>query len=327
VQHRSVLWTKGTLLASASVLAIAISVPQAIAADMPVKAPPMHTYAPAPVVNPWTWWVEGGAQGLVGDPYVPGFTPPFDAEPKSWGWSAAIGFDYRFNAAWHLSAAFRYGSNKTKTSTSTQNGLFGPGVPITTVTTGTVVGTGPNSASRKEYNWTADFAVGRDIGIGIGTSQVKVGVRVAQIRGKTDGSASWSVPSFFGGTTSSSSYHQTNKFTGAGPRIAIEGNAPISGPWSLDYMAGNNRYLPLHLRLSAQRLLQQRRCGVQSGCNAGHFLPANAQYAYILELPCRRLSGWHARLRFWRQRDQYQSRLPRPQPAAYRNVLTGRRLA
>ena len=55
----------------------------------------------------WTWWIEGGGQGVIGDPYVPGLSPAFDAKPSNWGWDAAAGFDYRFNGYWHVSADFR----------------------------------------------------------------------------------------------------------------------------------------------------------------------------------------------------------------------------
>ena len=77
--------------------------------------------------------------------------------------------------------------------------------------------------------------VGREMGIGGGPSQFKVGLRVAQINGTTDGSGS----AANGSTVVNYAYSQTNKWTGYGPRVALEGNTPLSaGPWSIDYMIG-----------------------------------------------------------------------------------------
>jgi hypothetical protein len=83
--------------------------------------------------------------------------------------------------------------------------------------------------------------VGRDMNIGLGSTQAKLGVRVASIRGTTTGSASWNVP-----TTASTSavaahnlsYTQESKFLGVGPRAALEGSVPLGGAWSFDYNVG-----------------------------------------------------------------------------------------
>src|SRR5262249_12681821 len=112
---------RSLLLASVSSVAIAIGASDAVAADMATKAPPLAPAPPTP--RPWTWWIEGGAQRLDGnDPYVPGFNStvqlpfaqspaPFATPAQQWGWSAAIGVDYRLDAFWHVSANFRYGQN------------------------------------------------------------------------------------------------------------------------------------------------------------------------------------------------------------------------
>jgi hypothetical protein len=192
---------------------------------LPMKAPPP---APAVAPSPWTWWIEGGGQATIGDPYVPGLSPAFDARPAPWGWNVAGGFDYRFNGYWHVSGDFRFGASKHSLH-SIQNGCIGS-------TSCNTLMTGSNSATRKEYNWVADFMVGRDVGLGLGNSQIKGGLRVAQIRGTTDGSISW-VPTA-AVTIGPSVYSQTNKFTGVGPRVALEGNMPIGGAWSIDYEVG-----------------------------------------------------------------------------------------
>jgi hypothetical protein len=215
------IWLAGVSAAAI----IAVRPVGSLAADLPVKAP-MHTAVPAPFL-PWTLWVEGGLQGVAGsDPSIAGLTPPFAPAKKAWGWGGAGAIDYRFDSVWHASAAFRYGENKTRTSTSVQQGVS---------TTGFIF-VGGNSASRKESNWAADFMVGRDFGLGTGNAQLKAGMRVAKIRGTTDGSGLLiSATSAF---KLAQKYGQTSKFTGAGPRVAIEGSQPLGGPWSLDYMAG-----------------------------------------------------------------------------------------
>jgi hypothetical protein len=219
--------TKASLLSGVSVVAlIAIQPVIAQAADLPRKAPNLKAIA-VPAVSPWTFWVEGGLQGVAGgNPSVPSLTPGFAPAKKTWGWGLAAAVDYRIDPSWHVSAAVRYGANKKRTTSSTQQA---------TVTTGFVF-TGGNSASRDESNWVVDFMVGRELGLGTGTSQVKGGLRVAKIKGTTDGAGL--LTSAISGYHIRQTYNQTSKFTGFGPRVAIEGNTPLSGPWSLDYMAG-----------------------------------------------------------------------------------------
>jgi hypothetical protein len=212
--------SKTVLLCSVSALAIVAVLPViAQAADIPTKA--AYKAAPLPAVSPWTFWIEGGAQAVSGaDSAIAGLTPAFTPAKKTWGWDGAAAIDYRIDAMWHVGVDFRYGANKNRTTDSRQS-------TASTFTAGTIA----NSATRKESNWVADFMVGRDLGLGAGTSQLKFGLRVAQIKGTTDGVGVASGTQAF-------AYSQTNKWTGYGPRVALEGNAPISGPWSLDYMGG-----------------------------------------------------------------------------------------
>lgn len=223
--------TGAFLLSGVSALAISVALAHtAQAADIPPKA---YYKAPPPVpVNPWTFWIEGGAQGVAGgDSSITGLTPAFTPGKRTWGWSGAAAIDYRIDPFWHVSFCFRYGQNRSRTTNSNQVGFAGFS---TTPFSGGV--SGPNSATRTESNWVADFMVGRELGLGTGTSLVKFGLRVAQITGTTDGAGQLArtspvaIYNFF--------YNQTSKWTGYGPRLAIEGNAPISGPWSLDYMGG-----------------------------------------------------------------------------------------
>jgi major outer membrane protein len=198
----------------------------------------------APYLEPaLTWWVEGGLQAVDGgDPGGVAGLPGFITQKGASGWSIAGGVDYRLDAWWHVSAALRYGSTKSRTTNSNPGAVFG--VPtFDGLATSPAAVVGSNSATHQETNWAADFMVGRDIGLGLGKSQVKFGLRVAEIRGKTNGVASWQVPTAtFGSPTSTiahtRAYQQTSRFLGGGPRLALEGSAPIGGAWFVDYMAG-----------------------------------------------------------------------------------------
>ncbi len=228
---------RGLLMGHVSIVALSVCGSAVLASDLPAKAPIVTKAPPAgPGAPVWSWWAEGGLQAISGgDPgFISGFTPGFAPQMPNLGWSGAGGVDYRINAMWHVSGDFRYGASQTRT-TSNQNGLakyriFG----LATTTTPAV---GSNSATRTESNWVADFMVGRDIGLGAGSSQLKAGLRIANIRGTTDGAGRMITAPTATGVVNLS-YKQTSNFIGLGPRIALEGNAPLSGPWSLDYMVG-----------------------------------------------------------------------------------------
>jgi hypothetical protein len=221
--------SKIALLAGISGLALQLAAPSAFATDMAlkVKAPP----APPPTPAVWTWWLEGGAAGMGGgDPFIPNFNnPAFEVMPKRWGGQGAIGTDYKFaGSQWHVSADFRYTANRSNTTNNSETVFFFVPTPLAV--------TGANSASRKEHNWEADFMVGHDLGIGTNT-QVKVGLRVADIWGQTTGVASWIQP-VVSPPTQISNYQQTDKWLGFGPRAAIEGSVPLQAGWTFDYNAG-----------------------------------------------------------------------------------------
>jgi Legionella pneumophila major outer membrane protein precursor len=220
------------LLASvSSIVVLAVAAPGVMAADLPaapeyIAVPPPVPAAPAA----WTWWIEGGAQQVLGDPFVPGLVPSFDAKARNWGATGGGGFAYRFTDVWVLDFDFRFGATKGTTN-STQiaclgTPTFGCFTPLS----------GPNTATHKEDNWAADFMVGRDIGLGGNTTQIEGGLRIAEIRGKTDGNTV--LHSATGFATSINAYSQKNYFFGIGPRVAVDGNVPLGGPWSLQYMVG-----------------------------------------------------------------------------------------
>ena len=227
---------KAGLLTGVSVLALAVSNPgESLAADIP--RPVMVAKAPV-VRDVWTWWAEGGAAFFGGDPGVYGLTG-FDVDPKRLGWEGAIGIDYRTVTGFIWSAQFRYGRNPSNSAGSSPVGAFVGNTPVSVV--------GTNQASRSETHWAADFMVGRDLGIGQGQQVAKFGVRIAEIRGKTSGSARWdnvpvsavscaTAPSYCGSELRE--YTQKNTFLGVGPRLQLDGSIPLGAGLALEYMGG-----------------------------------------------------------------------------------------
>ncbi len=238
------------LLAGVSALAIVVAHPESmLAADIPAKPALVTKAPPAAFRDRWSWWVEGGAIRVDGDPGVGGLAG-FNVDPKKWGWEGAVGVEYRPGMSpWIWSAQFRYGRNGTgAVAYSNPLAVFQPlGISSTPV-----AAVGNNAASGKEYHWAADFMVGRDLGLGQGRTTARFGVRIAQIRGKTNGSAQWGpFPVAFTSAncaTPSSAipycgserrdYEVKNSFIGAGPRAAIDGQLPLGGNWALEYGVG-----------------------------------------------------------------------------------------
>jgi hypothetical protein len=87
------------------------------------------------------------------------------------------------------------------------------------------------SATNRERHWLVDFAVGRDLGIGLGQTQVKAGVRIAELNSRTNIAVAYSG---FG----SYAVEFRSKFLGVGPRVGLEGTVPLGGAWSFDWLAG-----------------------------------------------------------------------------------------
>ncbi len=203
---------------------------------------------PAPPSDPGRceWWGEGGATDVFGrDAHFGTFG--FDAGRAKWGPEGAVGFDCRFAMTpWHVSAQVRYGSVQQSGSFNSRGTFFipsgraVPGVPSGLVP---VAGVGRGTFTNKEDHGLADFAVGRDVGLGLGQTQLKVGLRIAEIQARTSGSGAFSVPAFasvspplpaprpFG-------FAQNSRFVGAGPRVGIDGSVPLGGGWAFDYLGG-----------------------------------------------------------------------------------------
>lgn len=237
------------LLASVSALAIAAAYPgSASAADVSPRPALVTKAPPAAPRDKWTWWVEGGGSLIGGDPGVAGL-PNFDVDPKQWGWEGAIGVEYRpAMSPWIWSAQFRYGQHGSDSASNNPLAVYVlSGFPTTPVS---IVGT--NSASRKEHHWVADFMVGRDLGLGLGQNTLRFGVRIAEIKGKTTGSAKWGLYPFVFPTANCGSpasavaycgsetrtYEQNNSFLGVGPRLALDGQIPLGNNWAFEYGGG-----------------------------------------------------------------------------------------
>ena len=228
------------LSVSVSTIALAAASSAVLAADLPVKAPPVTP----PPRDLWTWWFEGGAFRTEQDA-VFGLSAPLTSISPHWGWEAAVGFDYRMAAfsPYHLSGQFRYGAAKRSSGLfSRTESFFGHtsgGTPGSR-STSPIVGTGTGSGEVKEHHWLVDFAVGRDFALGSGMTQVKFGVRVAELYSKLTANEFFQ-GSFGPGSTSVSgniSFSNRSKFLGAGPRLGIDGSVPLAGSWSLDYLGG-----------------------------------------------------------------------------------------
>lgn len=196
-------------------------------------------------------WAEGGAIWSGGDPInsfffrtaiTPTASPPLQDIPGSFairphvGWEAASGFDYRFaGSPWHVSGQFRYGEATRSVSAAFSGTEVLPGAPPVTA----AFSDAPRS-DLKETHWLADMALGRDIiGNGPDAMQFKFGVRVAELRStanasnpRTVGQLGAPVPFF----TDVENVVQESKFLGAGPRIGIDGSAPVGMGWTFDYL-------------------------------------------------------------------------------------------
>lgn len=225
--------TRILLLASVSVAALIIVSSEVYAADIP---PRMATKAPAAIVqDQWGLWVEGGAF------YSSGSYDPLGTRPR-WGAEGAIGFDYKAAAfsPYHLSGQFRYGQAKRSSVDFSQPQAFVGSVGIGTPYT--AIGVTSGSVDNKEYHWLLDFAVGRDFALGSGDVQVKLGVRVADLNSKAsaNGLFKGARDGNFAATNVSGlvSFEHRSKFLGIGPRLGIDGTAPLGGNWTFDYLAG-----------------------------------------------------------------------------------------
>jgi hypothetical protein len=238
---------KSMLLASASIMAIAIACSDVGAADLPA----LPTKTPAAIVkDEWNWWVEGGFTGPpAGDPSIGFLVPAIATFRPGPGWEAAIGFDYQRGewSPYHISMQLRYGENN-KGSRSFSGGPF----PITLVTPFFFSPTPANvnangSDSYREDHWLVDFAVGRHFALGSGIVQGKLGIRVAEITSTATGSGNLlgclattpiTAYPFCTKVSGNFAFQSRSRFLGVGPRLGVEGSQPLAGSWAFEYLGG-----------------------------------------------------------------------------------------
>jgi opacity protein-like surface antigen len=204
-----------SLLAGASVVALAAATPNAGAADL--SQPTLTKARAAPLVkDTWTWWIEGGAfhtdGGSIG---LPAFKP-------DWGGEGAVGFDWQPFAPMHVVGQFRYG---TASKTDPVFGVFTSGPTPVTLN---------GSQNLREDHWLVDFGIGRDFGLGNSNAMWTLGVRVADLRSKLNINAHTTG----GGVSAAVTSQEKSTFVGAGPRFGVQGDVPLGGQWSLDWLAG-----------------------------------------------------------------------------------------
>jgi len=228
---------KRLLLLGVSSIALAALAPAARAADL------ADTSLPVAASLPLTVFIEGGVNWAGGDRLYPNTPlPDFFSPFAGAGGEVAAGLDYRINEAWHVSAAFRYGWNKrNKNHDATESVTFArPPGDGTNGANSSIDATGAREGTVhvRSSHFVADFAVGRDLGIGSGQAQVKLGLRYADLSEKISGPGVAYTDSGLGSLTSTDNASLKSRFQGLGPRIAVEGSMPISGQWGVDYGAG-----------------------------------------------------------------------------------------
>ena len=204
------------LFAGVSTVALAVAVPELRAADL--GPPPAAIYkAPATLSPIVTMLIEGGVLwtgGRGGFIEVPFFDAAAPNVRPGIGWTGAVGIDYQWaGSPWHLNLGFRYGQSKEKKAT------FFSTSPTAT-----------GAYALREEHWVADFMVGRDLGIGLGKSQIKFGLRIADLSHTADSTGVYS--------SSANAIRARSTFFGIGPRVALEGSVPLGGAWNFDYGVG-----------------------------------------------------------------------------------------
>jgi hypothetical protein len=228
---------RNLLYTTVSIVALAATSAEVRGADLryPANADP-----PAIVAFPrqCQWWGEGGWLDESGRGTVLGAAGRLGTKS---GWDAALGFDCRFGPSpWHVSAQARYGHDSNSPARDVVGRFLVPNGAGTAIVPLNIPGTA--TINNRENHALADFAVGRDVGLGLGQSQVKVGLRIAEISANTSASGVFFVPSTTGvGAVKSPQafgLQQSSRFAGVGPRVGLEGAVPLGGPWSFDYLAG-----------------------------------------------------------------------------------------
>ena len=235
--------SRAFLYAGVSILALTTASPKLRAADFPAAV----VARPPQAVDPGQcqWWGEGGgAEPFGGEPRFG--NPAIDAGKAKFGPEVGAGFDCRFGLSpWHASGQIRYGTMQ-RTQSFNARGLFsvrtGGALPGSPSLFSPFIANGSGSVTQREDHALADFAVGRDVGLGIGQTQVKLGLRIADLHSATSATGSFNVPPFLIGSPpllpNPFSVVQNSRFVGGGPRLGVEGYVPLGGGWGIDYLGG-----------------------------------------------------------------------------------------
>jgi hypothetical protein len=219
------------LLVGVSSIALSALSPAARAADISDTSVPLAAALPQLTV-----FIEGAAGWSGGDRLYPNTPlPDFFSPFAGVGGEVAAGVDYRFaDSPWHVSASFRYGwNNRDKSHDASEVVTFvrpGGSTQTATAQAGTV--------HVRETHAVADFAVGRDLGIGTATAEVKLGLRYADLSARISGPGVAYTSTSLGSLHSTGNAYLKSRFQGLGPLVSVEGSVPLTGQFGLDYGAG-----------------------------------------------------------------------------------------
>ena len=223
---------RASLLTSASALALSLT---------GYGAQAQALLSPNTSWSPWIVWVEGGLFQTGGPgvsvPMLPGLAAPFTLVGPKGGYYGAAGFDFDYGGSWHVVGDVLYGWSRKAAASVHQHyfSSFGDGYFSSTNSV--------QSATERESHLVADLMIGRDFGLGTSTAQLQYGIRVADLAAITNvnQAATSFFSSFFRGAGSGTSMASGTfraRFFGGGPRLALAGDLPLSGVWSVDYLVG-----------------------------------------------------------------------------------------
>jgi Legionella pneumophila major outer membrane protein precursor len=129
------------------------------------------------------------------------------------------------NPLWHVVGQFRYGTASKSPSTRSS---FISGSSVVNVS---------ENQSLREDHWLVDFGIGRDFGLGNSNAMWTLGVRVADLRSKLNGNFNITTVGASPSPTTIA-IQERSTFVGAGPRLGVQGDIPLGGPWGIDWGAG-----------------------------------------------------------------------------------------
>jgi hypothetical protein len=144
-----------------------------------------------------------------------------------YGFDADAGLTIRPDGeGWVLAASVRLGRAQQSRDASKQAHILPYPVYVQYPSAYSVV------SHETESHLFVDFSVGKDVGLGIagGESTLSAGVRIANMRSRSDVQINSNFPiSYHGSATNEPDSHILRKFRGAGPVVAWKASAPIAG--------------------------------------------------------------------------------------------------